>query len=325
MFPYRKLRIAHFGRYAEGDTDLVRCIFLSLQKMGHIVQEWNTEFYSECLYDPLNSRGGNGPIYIRLTKIYDRLINFQPDLIICNAGGLTFSQKDVKLLNGIPVLGITLSDPDVKPTVSSYANNFTWLTTNSILSYNEYREQGVNHVYYMPLAIDDRFLKERLPVSKYISDVAIIGHGRKDRYPIAKELCKNFKTKLYGKNWPFPKNSMGPVRGEEWFNAAYSTKILVNFPRTVKGYINVKAGVFEAASTGKLLFTGYFDEVNNLFEYDKEIIGYGSKEELVNKINYYLKHPEQAQIIGENAKKRCYNEHIWEHRFNKLFKELNLI
>jgi spore maturation protein CgeB len=319
----RKLRIAHFGRYAEGDTDLVKCIFLSLQKMGHIVQEWNTGKHPEWLYDPFKRRSGNGPIYIRLSQIYDKLMRFNPDLIICDAGGYTFSQKDMKMLNGIPVLGITLSDPDVMNTVSTYANNFTWLTTNSLASYEEYKKRGFTNVYHMPLGIDYRFFQNRPTLSKYKADVAIIGHGRKDRYPIAKALCNNFNTKLYGRRWPFAKNRMGPVRGEDWFKAAYSTKMLVNFPRTIKGHTNIKAGVLEGVATGKLLFTEYFEEMKILFEYDKEVIGYSSKEDLIRKIRYYLKHPEEAEIIGQNAKQRCLREHTWEERFNKLFKTLD--
>ncbi|HDR8111992.1 TPA: glycosyltransferase family 1 protein [Bacillus cereus] len=117
---------------------------------------------------------------------------------------------------------------------------------------------------------------------------------------------------------------MGVVRGEDWFKAAYSTKILVNFPRTVKGFTNIKVGILEAAATGKLLFTEYFDEMSNLFKYDQEIIGYYSKNDLIDKIRYYLNNPEKAKIIGQNAQNRCINEHTWEQRFSKLFSDLGL-
>ncbi|OLO37186.1 hypothetical protein BTR23_13725 [Alkalihalophilus pseudofirmus] len=321
------LRIAHIGRYAEGVTDIVRGMYLSLSNLGHIVQEWNTGVHPEWIYNPTGFVGGNGPVYIRLSRIQKKLMEFQPDLIICNAGGHIFKKSDIDWLekNEIPVLGITLSDPDVFRTVSTYADRFTWHTTNSLHSYNKYKKLGFTNVKYMPFGIDSRFFKERPVFDKYKADVAIIGHGRPDRYPIAKELCKRFNTKLYGKYWPFPHHSMGVVRGENWFKAAYSTKILVNFPRTVKGYTNIKIGALEAAATGKLLFTGYFEEMKNLFNYDHEIIGYRSKLELVNKINYYLEHPEEAERIGQNGKKRCLHDHTWEQRFQKLFIELGLI
>ncbi|HDR8111990.1 TPA: hypothetical protein QCZ04_005199 [Bacillus cereus] len=89
------LKIVHFGRYGEGDTDIVKSILLSLYKMNHIIQEWNTDLYPELLYNPYNHRGGNGPVYIQLEKIKEKLINFKPDLIICNAGGHTFSTEDM--------------------------------------------------------------------------------------------------------------------------------------------------------------------------------------------------------------------------------------
>ncbi|MFS2173861.1 glycosyltransferase [Priestia megaterium] len=322
----RALKIAHFGRYGEGDTDIVRSMFLSLCNMGHNVQEWNTGTHPEWLYNRYKYRGGNGPIYIRLNHIHDKLMAFRPDLIICNAGGYTFSKKDIHWLkkNEIPVLGITLSDPDVMGTISKYAHRFTWHTTNSLTAYKEYKNRGFTNVYYMPFGIDDRFFKNRPVDPQYETDVAIIGHGRKDRYPIAEALCDNFNVRLYGNEWPYTHHSTGPVRGEDWFKAAYSAKMLVNFPRTIKGYTNIKVGILEAAATGKLLFTEYFNEMKNLFKYDDEIIGYSSKDDLIEKVRYYLQHPQEAKIIGYNAKQRCLRDHTWEQRFNKLFLELDL-
>ncbi|MBS2967897.1 polysaccharide pyruvyl transferase family protein [Metabacillus sp. KIGAM252] len=322
----KKLRIAHFGRYGEGDTDIVRSMFLSLVQMGHEVQEWNTGIHPEWTYAPKKHGGGNGPIYVRLRIIREKLMKFRPDLIICNAGGLTFSRSDMDWLknNGIPVLGISLSDPDVFPTVSQYADRFTWHATNAMLAYEKYKKQGSTNIYYMPFGIDSRFFEERPAYSKFAADVAIIGHGRRDRYPIASALCQNFNTKLYGVKWPYPGHAMGEVRGDDWFKAAYSTKMLVNFPRTVKGHTNIKVGILEAAATGKLLFTEYFEEMKNLFEYGEEIVAYHSKEDLIGKIKYFLEHPEEAERIGSNAKQRCLRDHTWEKRIEKLFSEIGI-
>ncbi|MEC0090964.1 glycosyltransferase [Paenibacillus macquariensis] len=47
------------------------------------------------------------------------------------------------------------------------------------------------------------------------------------------------------------------------------------------------------AATGRLLFTGYFDEMKRYFEYDREIIGYVDEDDLIIKLRYYLSHPEE--------------------------------
>jgi spore maturation protein CgeB len=321
-----KLRIAHFGRYGEGDTDIVRSMFLSLKQMGHTVQEWNMDLYDNLVYNPHKRNGGYGPIYIRLKPILQRLLEFKPDLIICNAGGFTFKKSAISLLQaqGIPVLGITLSDPDVMDTAANYIDRFTWHTTNSMESFKKYKSLGYSNTYYMPFGIDRRFFEERAPSHKYQTDVAVIGHGRPDRYPIAEKLCQNFHTKLYGKGWPYPKQSLGPVRGEEWFQAAYSAKLLINFPRTIKGYSNVKVGIFEGTATGRLVFTKYFKEMEYCFEYGKEIIGYKSEQDLIDKIRYYLANPEKANAIAQAGRLRCLTEHTWEKRFEFLFNKLGL-
>ncbi|MBN2910648.1 glycosyltransferase [Polycladomyces sp. WAk] len=320
------MRIAHFGRYAQGATDIVRSMFLSLKKSGHVVQEWNLGAHPEWVYNPHRCLGGNGPVYIRLSRIRSRLMRFRPHLIICNAGGYTFSKKDFLWLKkrGIPVLGITLSDPDVFPTVSRYSRHFTWHATNSLLAYRRYKQLGHRNVHYFPFGIDERFFRQRPVHSRFKCDVAVIAHGRRDRYPLAWKLVKNFDTKLYGNSWPFPKNSPGPVRGEDWFRAAYSAKMLVNFPRTVKGYTNVKVGIFEAAATGRLVFTQYFPEMRRFFRYSKEIVGYSSSEDLIKKIRYYLNHLQEAKKIARAGRERCWREHTWTRRFHKLFREIGI-
>ena len=219
-----------------------------------------------------------------------------------------------------PVVGITLSDPDVFPTVSTYAHQFTLHTTNSVGALERYRALGHENTVLMPFAVDSRFFVPRPVAAEYEADVAVIGHGRPDRLDVVKRLRKVFKTRVYGQRWP--KWSQGPVRGEDWFRAAYSARCLINFPRTAAGYTNVKVGVFEATATGRLLFTEYFDEMRRYFEYDKEIVGYSDTDELIEKIRYYLDHPSKAKKIAQAGQLRCAAEHTWARRLSQLFQTL---
>lgn len=315
------LRISFFGRYANGPTDIVRSIYMGLQELGHTVQEINvSKFPGKILHNPQRRVGGNGPVYIRSEVVRPWLEAFEPDVIILCAGGLVFDREIEILKRQVPVVGITLSDPDVFPTVSKYAHTFTLHTTNSVQAFERYQALGHTNTVLMPFGVDSRFFVPRPPHPDYEADVAVIGHGRPDRLKIVKRLRRAFKTRVYGQRWP--KWAHGPVRGEEWFQAAYSAKFLVNFPRTSAGHTNVKVGVFEATATGRLLFTEYFDEMSRYFEYDKEIIGYRDADDLIDQIRYYLNRPSKAAKIARAGQLRCARDHTWARRLSQLFETL---
>lgn len=317
------LRIMFFGRYTEGSTGIVRSIFMGLHELGHVVYEINVSARPEVLINPYRCQGGHGPIYVRWELVKEEIAMFKPDIIIFCAGGLTFEPEILRHLKGkCKVIAFTLSDPDVFPTVSQYAHLFDHHTTNSVKALELYKEKGINNTILMPFAIDSRFFVPHSIDSAFKSDVAIIGHARDYRINTVKRLIKEFDAKVYGRNWPF--ESSGPVHGEDWFKAAYSSSFLINFPKTGAGYTNVKVGVFEAIATGRLLFTEYFDEMKRFYEYDKEIIGYESEDDLIKKVGYYINHKDEAEIIARAGQLRTASEHTWKKRLDHFFREAKI-
>jgi spore maturation protein CgeB len=81
---------------------------------------------------------------------------------------------------------------------------------------------------------------------------------------------------------------------------------------------------FEAPMCGALLFTGYTEELNEMFVPDKEVVVYRNEHELVDKAKYYLSHPNEAEIIRINGRKRALSNHTYHLRFSYLFKILGL-
>lgn len=319
MMSRTSLRITFIGRYTEGATGIVRSIYMGLLELGHTLQEINVGARTALLYNPQRRMGGHGPVYVKFHAIREELTAFRPDLIICCAGGLTFDADDMNEAKRIaPVWGITLSDPDVFPTVSTYAQQFSYHTTNSQLAYRRYLDKGYDNIGFMPFAVDSRFFVPRALNPAYQSDVAVIGHARPERIPLAKKLQTRFAASLYGRNWPGGK---GPVHDEEWFQAVYSTKCLISFPKTGAGYTNVKVGVFEAAATERLMFVPYFDEMKKFFDYDREIIGFSNEQELFNKLDYYLQHDKERERIAGAARLRCAQEHTWNRRLSPFIEQ----
>nr|WP_277814284.1 glycosyltransferase [Bacillus sp. LL01] len=104
----------------------------------------------------------------------------------------------------------------------------------------------------------------------------------------------------------------------------FSTPIIVNFPTTGAGYTNVKVGIFEAAATGRLIMTEYFAEMENFFEYDKEIVGYKDKGDLMKKLDYYIENPDEAKRIALAGQKKCLENHTWKMRLHFLFQSIKV-
>lgn len=81
---------------------------------------------------------------------------------------------------------------------------------------------------------------------------------------------------------------------------------------------------FEAPMSGALYCTGYTDELAALFEPDKEILVYRNRHELLEKVQYYLAHPEQAEKIRQAGHRRAKSDHTYHRRFNTLFDKIGL-
>ena len=114
---------------------MVRQMMSGLGAAGSETFEFNTDEHPEALdcegrpYD----RGRHGPVWLRWEKLQSTVEQFRPELIVCNAGGLSFRPAIAEQLRrSATLVGIALSDPDVfEPSTSRIANNFDLFLTNA--------------------------------------------------------------------------------------------------------------------------------------------------------------------------------------------------
>jgi hypothetical protein len=81
---------------------------------------------------------------------------------------------------------------------------------------------------------------------------------------------------------------------------------------------------FEVPMSGGLYCTEYKEELGEFYELEKEIITYNDKEELLDKVRYYLAHPEAAARLRRAGYERARRDHTWARRFTHLFEEIGL-
>lgn len=88
--------------------------------------------------------------------------------------------------------------------------------------------------------------------------------------------------------------------------------------------VQVRLRDFEVPMSGGFYMVEYMPELEEFFEIGKEIVCYSDKEDLLSKIDYYLKHDGERESIRRAGHERAVRDHSWQNRFETAFKEMGL-
>lgn len=101
----------------------------------------------------------------------------------------------------------------------------------------------------------------------------------------------------------------------------YGSKINLNF--TIP---NIKSGiplrVWDVLGSGGFLITDYQPELELYFEPDKDLVMFENRQELAQKVSFYLEHEEQRRIIAENGYKKVKLNHSYNTRIKQMLELL---
>lgn len=323
----RPLRAFHIGGYWRGPNDMVMQMMLGLRAAGAEVVEFSTDEHPEALdtegrhYD----RGTTGPVWLRWEHLAGPIEAFRPDLVICNAGGLAFRpEAAARLRERCCLVGIALSDPDVfAPTTRHIAHLFDVYLTNAPASVPDYLALGAR-AEVLPIATNDAFFRPVPPRPELACEVLVLGRAHPDRVEPVKALVEAFDTHLYGEGWEqHGLASRGLIFGEDALAALASAGATVIFFKTGGGHALVKVGLFDFAAAGALVVTDEFDEVRPYLRYGEEIVGFSSTADLLEKIRFYLDHPDEAAAVRRAGRARVLAEHTWPRVWPGLLRRLS--
>lgn len=310
-------RVLHIGGYWRGPNDIVRQMMLGLRSAGYLVYEYNTDEHPDSReFDgrPVD-RGGSGPVWLRWEALEAVIEQFRPDLIVCNAGGLSFRPEiAARLRKSTALLGIALSDPDVflAGSTSEIAANFDLFLTNAPVCIPDYLAIGANAAV-LPPGTNPNFFRPVPAREELRCEVLVIGRAHADRIEPVRRLFETFDTHLYGEGWEhhgLP--GRGTLYEDQLLAALNSTQITVVFCRTPGGHEIVKVAVFDFIAGGALVATERIPELESLFEFGSEIVGFDGTSELISQIRYYLQNPASAREVREAGRKRVLRDYSWE-------------
>ncbi|HUE98853.1 MAG TPA: glycosyltransferase [Anaerolineales bacterium] len=311
------LRVFYIGGYWRGPNDMVAQMLQGLRATGVNVVDFNTDEDRAALetdgkpYD----RGTTSPVWLVRGKLFPLIFRFRPHVIICNAGGLSFRPRDAGFLRilGIRLLTMVLSDPEVyEPSTSKIARNFDVVYTVVSQCVELYRRQGTQ-AYWLPMATNPRFFHPVPARPEYRCDVLVLGAVHADRVEPVRALTENFDTHVYGEGWAeHGIHSRGFLFGEDMLSALNSGSLAVIFSRTLSGLPAVKVGVLDFLAAGGLVVTDDSPDLNRYFVPGKEIIVFKDTGDLLEKIRYYLQHPEETDAIRKAGRAKVINHFTWD-------------
>jgi spore maturation protein CgeB len=87
----------------------------------------------------------------------------------------------------------------------------------------------------------------------------------------------------------------------------------------------VKARHFEINSCGGFQLSFYVEGLEQHYRIGNEIAIYQSADEMIEKVQYYLKNEKEREEIAKNGYERSINDHSLQQRFIKLFSDIELI
>jgi glycosyltransferase involved in cell wall biosynthesis len=151
---------------------------------------------------------------------------------------------------------------------------------------------------------------------RYGADVGFIGSFEQSR---AEDLIylaeKNIPVRVWGNGWESFKENVPGLTVERhalvnsggdlfYTKGICATRINLCFLRKANRDLQTDRSI-EIPACGGFMLAEYTDEHARLFDEDKEAVFFRNREELVEKIRYYLDHEEQRAAIAKAGRERC--------------------
>jgi spore maturation protein CgeB len=189
---------------------------------------------------------------------------------------------------------------------------------------------GLQHVEFFPYGSKPISLSLDHP-KRY--DICFVGNPDMRRVMYLEKL-KLQHLVVYGKQWHAYKPLVTPqlwgkiVPKNIWDDDLYTllsqSKIIlnINFSRwnSIRSGVNLR--VFEALAACGFLLTDNCGELDDLFEVGVELETFTSPEEMLDKVNYYLKYDELRQKIARNGYEKFLKCYTWDHRIKDLIQRM---
>ena len=88
--------------------------------------------------------------------------------------------------------------------------------------------------------------------------------------------------------------------------------------------LSIKSRTFDMGLSGTLMLCEHSPHLEEYYSPGEEFVAFDSLEDCAEKARFYMKNEQERKRIAEHYRDRTLKEHLWEHRFNRLFSDLHL-
>ena len=194
------------------------------------------------------------------------------------------------------------------------------LFTTKPFELEQYKALGAKKAHLTYQAYDKYRFRPAIPshedLINYGCDVVFIGHYEKYRADSIKAIVDSgVKVKVWGQYWPryaklhpWARNVVmaSSVICDQYSLALISASICLGLlSRFIPETTTTRT--FEIPACGAFMLADRTKEHLDLFEEGNEAEFFSSKEELLQKVHYYLDHPQERKEIAKAGRQRCIN------------------
>jgi len=267
-------------------------------------------------------------------KIYKSLIKIaiqnKPDLILVTYNNIP--PKVTKIIKELIKVKIVLWFPDDLSNLDRqylFQSNYDVVFLKDPFMVKKFKDKLGLNVYYLPEAFSPIWHKKiklfKKDIKKYGCDLTIASN----MYPYRARLLDqfaNYNFKIWGDKFPTWLNTPLKKCYQREFVAELSKSKAFNSAKIVLNTLHYSAieGVncrfFEIIGCGGFQIVDWNPALNDLAIPDEEVVTFKTRNELKEKVDYFLNHPKERKIIADKAYQRAQKEHTYEKRLDKLLK-----
>jgi spore maturation protein CgeB len=306
--------------------------FLAMQDLGHLVKglSWvllDTELevgYKPPLWQRIRRKLGYPVDVVGLNrKLIPTITEFQPDLLWIEKANTILPTIYRQIKQNFPKLKIVYYSEDdiyIRDNRSQYLKNslpiFDIVYTTKPRNLTELPTLGAKKVVCIYQAFERNF-HQPLSLSPeeqklWGADVGFVGFFESDRAEQMLFLAeRGTKVRVWGFNWQAWQNihpnllvEAKPVFNQDFIKVLNATRINLNFLRKINRDRHTSRSLEIPACQGFML-AERTDEHLQLFTEGKEAEFFASREELLEKVQYYLTHETERQSIAKAGRERC--------------------
>tara|TARA_Y100000034_G_scaffold20722_2_gene23730 strand:- start:2038 stop:3714 length:1677 start_codon:yes stop_codon:yes gene_type:complete len=285
-------------------------------------------FREAILFDPRKVRFSHGSE--QMNKMFLSLVKKEkPDYVFVIVGRDELTIETMEMIKKISpktkIIALVGDDDTQFETLKRYQGFFVDCNLIAQPNYEKnYRKNGMKNIY--PTVGVNLDIYKSMNTKK-IYDVTFIGAPSKPRLDILRFLVNNkVNLKIFGRGWEnyseFKDIYLGSLETENVIKVINQTKINLALSKNTLGVLHFKGRVFELPACKSFTLVDYFSGYMKFFKKDKEIVMFKNENDLLEKINYYLKNEKEREKIADNSYKKIIKNHNILVTFKKMFKKI---